>query len=891
MFWIEFEILYRFGYKTSMQIFSKKQTGHLSFLEKATLGIVLCSAVLTPVFFTLAEQPIFRGDTSGGVSQTTFIIDENNQSGDLKLQFGNTLNEYIQWDNASSKFQISNNIDLLGNEINDFRVENQASAPTCDATKKGRLYYDTDTNLGFICNGSAWDDFSGGPEWTLSSGVLSPNASTTDVAIGGTTLAGSIFSIDESTGTFLFGGDQSANPTLNFEATDNDAGSLAFNANDTFAFSGAGVSIGTTTATSPLHVYENDALTDATAGVTIEQNGAGDALAQFLLTGVQRWVVGIDNSDSDKFKIGTTPLGSGDKVSIGSTTVQIGTGGSGTTTPLFFGLDVKSDTGDPVSGEFEGAMYYNTYSNKFRCYQGAAWTDCVGDLDAAFTNDTDKILTQNSATDLAVDLTSTGDFVIKDAGTAFATFADNGSISLGKASAGTTIGIGNGTGNDVIDIATGVTGTDTINIGTGGADAINIGTGGADVISIGSSTTASTSINVISGSSGGIKLRPAGDGATGNVQIGEDAGTASPDMLRLGLKNDSAANPSGSEGMIYYNDFSNKFRCYENTGWTDCIASGSGAPTGSQYLALATDATLTAERVLTMGTGLDLTDAGANGNATVDIDLSELATTSVDIDDTIPFTDVSGSNANGKVTVEDIAWEERKKLPNKGFNFYTDFIQETSTTAIDNGLAETNSGTGAATAQQALNGTNRPGLARSTTGTTATGRAALSTGVTAIAFNGGSWFFESAVKVTTLSTVTERFQLLVGFRDTLSAANQVDGVYFLYDEGGVSTGSTAAGYWQTATVSNSNRTFNTSLTQTTVNAGTWVRLGIEVNAAGTSVTFYIDGTAVATHTTNIPTGISRALGFGSLIIKSIGTTARTVDFDYMNVVADWTTPR
>lgn len=59
-------------------------------------------------------------------------------------------------------------------------------------------------------------------------------------------------------------------------------------------------------------------------------------------------------------------------------TVQIGTGGSGSTTPDFLGLDVKSDTGDPVSGGFEGAMYYNTFDNKFRCYQGTGWTDCVG---------------------------------------------------------------------------------------------------------------------------------------------------------------------------------------------------------------------------------------------------------------------------------------------------------------------------------------------------------------------------------------------------------------------------------------------------------------------------------------------------------------------------------
>lgn len=57
-------------------------------------------------------------------------------------------------------------------------------------------------------------------------------------------------------------------------------------------------------------------------------------------------------------------------------TVQIGTGGSGTNTPDILALDVKNNTGNPAG--FEGAMYYNKADGKFRCYQGAAWTDCIG---------------------------------------------------------------------------------------------------------------------------------------------------------------------------------------------------------------------------------------------------------------------------------------------------------------------------------------------------------------------------------------------------------------------------------------------------------------------------------------------------------------------------------
>lgn len=45
---------------------------------------------------------------------------------------------------------------------------------------------------------------------------------------------------------------------------------------------------------------------------------------------------------------------------------------------------------------------------------------------------------------------------------------------------------------------------------------------------------------------------------------------------------------------------------------------GGGAPTGAQYVVLAADATLTAERVLTMGDGLKATDAGAGAALTVE---------------------------------------------------------------------------------------------------------------------------------------------------------------------------------------------------------------------------------------------------------------------------------
>ena len=87
-----------------------------------------------------------------------------------------------------------------------------------------------------------------------------------------------------------------------------------------------GIGIGIATPISVLHVYENTTSVSTTAGLTIEQNGTGDAVLQFLLTGGQRWVAGIDNSDADKFKISSTAdVGSAPLVTI-QTTGEVGIG-------------------------------------------------------------------------------------------------------------------------------------------------------------------------------------------------------------------------------------------------------------------------------------------------------------------------------------------------------------------------------------------------------------------------------------------------------------------------------------------------------------------------------------------------------------------------------------
>ncbi|MCM2339341.1 MAG: DUF5011 domain-containing protein [Burkholderiales bacterium] len=96
-------------------------------------------------------------------------------------------------------------------------------------------------------------------------------------------------------------------------------------------FNGGSVGIGTASPASKLHVYDNNATTDHTIGLTIEQAGTGDAKLQWLTTGVTRFGMGIDNSDGDKLKISAaTDLSTNNVLTIDSSSnVGIGTASPG----------------------------------------------------------------------------------------------------------------------------------------------------------------------------------------------------------------------------------------------------------------------------------------------------------------------------------------------------------------------------------------------------------------------------------------------------------------------------------------------------------------------------------------------------------------------------------
>lgn len=143
---------------------------------------------------------------------------------------------------------------------------------------------------------------------------------------------------------------------------------------------------------------------------------------------------------------------------------------------------------------------------------------------------------------------------------------------------------------------------------------------------------------------------------------------------------------------------------------------------------------------------------------------------------------------------------------------------------------------------------------------------------------GNSWYwrYESMIRLTALSSGTQRYTFRSGFLDSVTA-DATDGAYFRY------TDNVNSGQWQLVCRNNGAETFTNSLVAPA--AATWYRLTVIINPAGTLGEFFVNGTSIGTCAASIPTGVGRGTGFGSTVIKSVGTTSSTVDLDYIEVVS------
>lgn len=278
----------------------------------------------------------------------------------------------------------------------------------------------------------------------------------------------------------------------------------------------------------------------------------------------------------------------------GTTQLSIDSGGNinlGTvdTTGQLLTLDTKTSAGDPTGQN--GGMYYNSNTGKFRCYQGGTWTDCVGAgggvslaaVDSAGSANangatlTGSVLNLNSA-----DVTHAG--VINTTTQSFGgdkTFNGNltisGSYKQG-ANTGSTLSCSSTQSVQNTTVSGGI-------ITGGSCAAITLQNAYDNSSSPATITTSSSSKGVLikagasNDSTSLFQVQSAGslailsvDSSNLKLQIGSSTSDSNAVLLVLDSYN-NATDPTGTNGAMYYNSSIDKFRCYQNSVWSDCLGS------------------------------------------------------------------------------------------------------------------------------------------------------------------------------------------------------------------------------------------------------------------------------------------------------------------------------
>jgi len=173
-------------------------------------------------------------------------------------------------------------------------------------------------------------------------------------------------------------------------------------------------------------------------------------------------------------------------------------------------------------------------------------------------------------------------------------------------------------------------------------------------------------------------------------------------------------------------------------------------------------------------------------------------------------------------------------------------------------------------ANQPTTSSNHPGIVRINCSVTTNSGWRLQTSDRILI--GGGEIFDAILKpLTDMTTLTMR----VGYIETATVADNIDGAYFELLGSGAVVGKTA---------NNSTRT--TSATIATLTTDTWYHFRITVNSNATSVKFEIFSDAGAllgtqSITTNIPTGAGRETGAGFICTSTVQNNTSIFDVDYM----------
>ncbi|MBN2307263.1 hypothetical protein JXD20_04730 [Candidatus Peregrinibacteria bacterium] len=115
-------------------------------------GIILLTGI-NPVYARIVFKSEFLIEDNGS---DTFIIDAGGDvTGNVSLQFGNSLSETITFDTSNDWFDFSNDLNLNQNQIKNFTIDNLATAPL--TPMEGQVYYNTTDEQTYMYTSTGWE--------------------------------------------------------------------------------------------------------------------------------------------------------------------------------------------------------------------------------------------------------------------------------------------------------------------------------------------------------------------------------------------------------------------------------------------------------------------------------------------------------------------------------------------------------------------------------------------------------------------------------------------------------------------------------------------------------------------------------------------------------------
>lgn len=218
--------------------------------------------------------------------------------------------------------------------------------------------------------------------------------------------------------------------------------------------------------------------------------------------------------------------------------------------------------------------------------------------------------------------------------------------------------------------------------------------------------------------------------------------------------------------------------------------------------------------------------------------------------------------------------------------FFDDFLHADPGNAVAGALGQAQFGAwtfvpsagGLVASAQGVDDTSRAvGVFQFSTGTSGTGRAGIGQSPLSVSLRTGIQHRIAArVMVPTLSAAAQEFHFICGLHDgavTNGTFGATNGIWFAYHRAAFGD------FWSFHQANNGSQT--NRVTTTPVTAGEWVTLEIEIEHGGTTPLVWSRINGVLVNTAALQLTAARTSGLGVRLVKSNGTTARSVFIDWI----------